>query len=161
MSKVSEWVNRNKKALGYAVGGTAAAVATHFGLDTRAFHGQSIYDMTDSTARFTPYLFTALSYGRALEITAEGKKGRALTTGERMFNYGIGALVASGLWEGVENLSSIDSAYRVMHGVADSLGHGDYIKSEFPGKGMASIGDAAITLAATELFAAAKKDPDI
>src|SRR3989338_1398851 len=161
MGKVYEWAKRNKKALGWAAGGTAAAVATHFGFDTKAFHSQSLYDITDSTIRFAPYLMTAISYGRALEITAEGKKGRALTTGERMFNYGIGVLVASGLWEGVENLSSIDSAYRVMHGVADSLGHCDYIKSEFPGKGMASIGDAAITLAATELFAAAKKDPDI
>ena len=143
MGKVYDWIESNKKALGWAVGGTAAAVATHFGFDTRAFDGQSLYDMTDSVIRFVPYFATALSYGRAVEITMEGQRGRELTGGERLGAYTIGTLAASGLWECTENLSSFASFYNPAHEV-----FGDYVKSEFPGKGLASLGDTAMNLIA-------------
>ena len=156
LNKSMDWANRNKKALGWVAGGTAAAVATHLGFDTRAFHGQSLYDMTGSWIRFVPYFATAVSYGKAFEITAEGQKGRELTPRERLGEYAKGALVASGLWEAIENASSIPQIYNALHDGFNAIGHGDYIKNEFPGKGIASLGDFAINLGLTELFAYAK-----
>ena len=150
MGEVYEWAKRNKKALGVAALGTAAAVAMHVGFNTKAFHGHSIYEWRDSVARFAPYLVTSLSYGKAIEMTAEGKKGKGLTIGERAIAYGLGAAAASGLWETTENLSSIHYVYDLLHRMAESVDTGNYIKSRFRGKGLASFGDAAINIAATE-----------
>lgn len=157
MGKILDWTKRNKKALGIVAGGTAATTAMHLGFDMRAFDGQSLYDMTDSAIRAIPYLTTAVAYGRALEITIEGKRGYVLNPLEKIAVYGIGALAASGLWEGIENVSSIDAAYRMLHNTAEQIGAGDYIKQEFPGKGWETFNDAAKTVVGTQALVAGKE----
>jgi hypothetical protein len=153
MSKIYDWVRENKKPLGYAAAGVAVPTLLHLGFDTRAFNGQSIYDMTHSTARFVPYVMTATAFGKALKTVKEKDLGRKLTAGENISNYAKGALAATALWEGWENAgSSIDAVYRMLHNT-----FGDYAKQSFPGTGLASLGDAALTVGATTAGVAANE----
>jgi hypothetical protein len=150
---IADWVERNKKALGYVAGGAALATAVHLGMDTKMFDGKSIYEMTDSATRFIHYLITSGMWGKALEITFEGKAGRKLTTPEKILTYGLGAFAATGVTEAWENIgSSIDSVHRVLH---DTFG--DYAKQEFPGKGLESFNDAAKTIVGTQALVAGKE----
>lgn len=152
MPKIYGWTKRNKKALGYAAAGIAVPFATHFLFDAKMFDGESIYSMTNSMPRFGNYLFTAGMLGRAIDVTYQGKNGRPSTFGEKLRNYGMGAVAATALAEGWENIGSTEFVNNILKQY-----FGDFAKQEFPGKGFASVGDAAVTIGATEAGVALKE----
>ena len=154
MGKISEyvtgWPKRNAKASKYVGAGAAGATALHLGLDSRVFDGQSIYDMTNSATRFAPYIGMALAFGKAVEITMEGQKGKPLSLPEKLGAYTIGALGASGLCEGWEVFGSSGAIHNALHSVV-----GNYAKQDFVGKG--SLSDMAATVAGTDALVAGKE----
>src|SRR3989344_3206198 len=152
MAKIYEWLKYNNKAVGLVAAGIAVPTLLHLGFDTRCFGGRSLYGMTDSALRFIPYVSTGLAFGKAAQLTYEGRVGREANFLEKIGLYGAGAAAAAGLWEGWENLGSSDAIHRVLSGAFDG-----YAKQDFSGSGMESIGDAAKTIAGTEAVVAGKE----
>ncbi len=134
----------NKKAVGYIAAGIAGPTLLHLGFDTKLFDDQSIFQMTDSAARFLNYGLTALAFGKAGTTQFEEANGRKPTSLEKIGIYSLGAMAATGLWEGWENVGQLGAIYNGLH-----QAFGEYAKTGFPGIGMESFRDAAYTVAGT------------
>jgi hypothetical protein len=140
MGKIYNWLDdkENQKAIAVAAGGITAATLVHLGLDTRAFDGKSLYDMTESMLRFIPYGISALAMGKANEMRYSNEVGRSLTSREKIHAYLDGAVLSSAITEGWEWAGQFIQPQ--MHAAI-----GDYAKPTFVGQG------SAVDLIATTL----------
>src|SRR3989338_10290204 len=91
--KIYSWLadRKNQKAIATGIGGLAGATLVHLGLDTKAFDGKSLYDMTESALRFIPYGISALAMGKANEMRYSHEVGRELSSREKIHAYLDGA----------------------------------------------------------------------